>query len=192
MMTDLLSYAAKLSEAGEGGLPPVEKWEPEFCGEIDIVIKRDGTWFHEGTPIGRARLVRLFSTVLRRDGEEYFLVTPVEKMKITVEDVPFVAVLMRNEGKGEDQNLFFRTNVGDEVLANADHPLEFRSDGNSGEAVPYVEVRRRLEARIARPVFYELVELGVRCQINGSEMFGVWSDGVFFCLCRADEVFGQE
>lgn len=188
-MTDLMRYAAALEGAGDKSLPPVEKWNPEHCGEIDIVIKRDGTWFHEGTPIGRARLVRLFSTVLRREGDDYFLVTPVEKMQITVEDAPFVAVLMRREGEGKSQKLVFTTNVGDEVAAGPDHPIDFRKAPETGDGAPYVEVRAGLEARVARSVFYELVELGETREIDGEETFGVASDGVFFSFGPASEVY---
>lgn len=186
-MTDLMRYAAALEGAGDKSLPPLEKWNPDFCGEIDLVIKRDGTWFHEGTPIGRARLVRLFSTVLRREGDDYFLVTPVEKMAIKVEDVPFIAVLMRQEGA--TQKLSFTTNVGDEVVAGSEHPIEFRKDRETGEGAPYIEVRAGLEARIARAVFYDLVELGETSEINGEDVFGVWSDGVFFPFGPASEVY---
>ena len=188
-MTDLMRYAAALEGAGEKSLPPVEKWNPEFCGEIDLVIRRDGVWVHEGTPIGRARLVRLFSTVLRREGDAYFLVTPVEKMEIKVEDTPFIAVLMRREGEGAAQRLIFTTNIGDETAAGPDHPLVFRKDPETGEGAPYVEVRRGLEARIARAVFYDLVELGETREIDGEAVFGVASDGAFFPFGPASEVY---
>jgi hypothetical protein len=188
-MTDLMRYAAKLEGAVGRSLPPVEKWNPEFCGEIDIVIKRDGTWFHEGTPIGRARLVRLFSTVLKREGDRHYLVTPVEKLEIRVEDTPFVAVLMRREGEGRMQTLVFTTNVGDEVSAGPDHPLDFRKDAETGEGAPYIDVRLGLEARVARAVFYDLVELGETREIDGEDAFGVWSGGAFFSFGSARDVF---
>ena len=137
------------------GLPPVHLWNPAHCGEIDIVIKRNGLWFHEGTPIGREALVRLFSTVLRKDPDGIYLVTPVEKMKITVEDAPFVAVRVDREG----ETLRFLTNVGDVVEAGPDHAIRVEIDPASGEPHPYLHVRRGLEALIARPVFYELVEM---------------------------------
>jgi hypothetical protein len=137
------------------GLPPVHLWHPEHCGEIDIVIKRDGLWFHEGSPIGRAPLVRLFSTVLRKDPDGFHLVTPVEKLKITVEDAPFIAVRVDRDG----DVLRFTTNVGDEVEAGPDNPIRVEMDGETGEPRPYVHVRRGLEALIHRPVFYELVEM---------------------------------
>lgn len=188
-MKDLMRYAASLEGAGGKSPPPVEKWNPDLCGEIDIIIKRDGTWFHEGTPINRARLVRLFSTVLRRDGDDYFLVTPVEKMKISVEDAPFVGVLMRAEGEGSSQRLIFTTNMGDEVIAGLAHHLDFRKTSDSEESAPYINVRRGLEARIARSVFYDLVALGERRHMDEGEMFGVWSDGVFFPFGPADEIY---
>jgi hypothetical protein len=137
------------------GLPPVHLWHPEHCGEIDIVIKRDGLWFHEGSPIGRAPLVRLFSTVLRKDPDGFHLVTPVEKLKITVEDAPFIAVRVDRDG----DVLRFTTNVGDEVEAGPDNPIRVEMDEETGEPRPYVHVRRGLEALIHRPVFYELVEM---------------------------------
>lgn len=186
-----MRYAAKLEGAGAKSLPPVHLWNPEYCGEIDLIIRRDGTWFHEGTPIGRARLVRLFSTVLKREGSRYFLVTPVEKLGITVEDVPFIAVLMRRDSEGERQNLLFTTNVGDEAIAGSAHSLEFRKDPKTGEGVPYIDIRAGLEARIARAVFYDLVALGETHQIDGEEKFGVWSGGVFFPFGPASEVFAE-
>lgn len=138
----------------ERGLPPVHLWHPEHCGDIDIVIRADGVWMHEGSPIGRPELVRLFSTVLRLDPDGYHLVTPAEKLKITVEDLPFRAVAVRVEG----DDLVFATDVGDEVTANADHPIVVKTDAGTGEPQPRLHVRRGLEARIVRPVFYELVE----------------------------------
>ena len=190
-MSDLMRYAVDLERAGaDRALPPVDRWNPDYCGEIDMVIKPDGVWFHEGTPIGRARLVRLFSTVLRRDGDEYFLVTPVEKLKITVEDAPFVAVLMRVEGEGAAQRLIFTTNVGDDVIADADHAIEMRTSPRNDDATPYIRVRGGLDARIARAVFYDLVALGETRQMDdGEDQFGVWSSGVFFPLARAADVF---
>ena len=148
---------------GDGPLPPVEKWDPDHCGEIDITIRRNGVWMHEGSPIGRPKLVRLFSTVLKREGDDYFLVTPVEKLQLTVEDVPFLAVAMEREGGGEAQTLRFRTNVGDEVIAGPDHPITFRCDAgeraDEGALVPYVEVRAGLKARLTRPLYYDFVTL---------------------------------
>lgn len=189
-MADLMRYAAELEGAGRGSLPPVEQWNPPVSGDIDLTIRRDGAWVHEGAPIRRAALVRLFSTVLKREGDNYFLVTPVEKLKIEVEDAPFLAVLMMREGEGPAQTLTFATNVGDEVVAGPAHAIEFRKDPETGEGAPYIHVRRRLEARIARAVFYDLVALCETREIDGEERFGVWSGGEFFPFGTADGVFG--
>jgi hypothetical protein len=154
----ILGLASLQRESAAGRkLPPVEKWNPAHCGDIDIRIARDGTWFHEGTPVGRRELVRLFSTILRRDGDDYVLVTPAEKMRIVVEDAPFLAVLLRVEGEGRDQRLIFTTNVGDETVASADNPIRVEIDAATREPSPYVHVRRGLEAKISRPVFYQMV-----------------------------------
>ncbi|WP_350117945.1 DUF1285 domain-containing protein [Parvibaculum sp.] len=182
---------AAAEEAGKKakGLPPVHLWNPEFCGDLDMRIARDGTWFYLGTPIGRERLVRLFSTVLRHDEDgKYYLVTPVEKVGITVEDAPFVAVAMKVEGEGRDQVLTFTTNVGDETVAGEEHPMRFEIDEGTGEPAPYVHVRARLDALINRAVFYDLVELGVEEEHEGETWFGIWSGGVFFPFQRAGEV----
>ena len=153
----LEALIARAGHAGEG-LPPVERWEPDFCGDIDMVIRADGTWVHEGSPIGRKRLVRLFSTVLRRDEDgETYLVTPVEKLRITVEDAPFLAVEM--EAAGDPQVLTFRTNVGDVVEAGPDHPLRFEREEGTDGVKPYLLVRGRLEALVTRAVMYDLMEL---------------------------------
>ncbi len=177
---DVNALASKI----EGkGLPPVEKWNPPFCGDLDIRIARDGTWFYLGSPIGRKRLVRLFSTVLRHDADgKHYLVTPVEKIGITVDDAPFVAVEMRVEGEGEQQVLKFRTNVDDWVTADGEHPIRVVTDQDTDEPSPYVLVRGRLEALIARAVFYDLVALGVERGAGDDYVFGVWSRGVFFPL----------
>ncbi len=166
---------AAANSAGPKGLPPVHLWNPAHCGEIDIVIRRDGLWFHEGSPIGREALVRLFSTVLRKDPDGFHLVTPVEKMRITVEDAPFIAV--RVDRVGED--LVFQTNVGDAVTAGPDNAIRVQQDPATGEPRPYIHVRRGLEARIARPVFYELVELAEEQQTPEGPTLGVRSSGVF-------------
>lgn len=182
----LAKTAAEVAKTGQ--LPPVEKWNPAFCGDIDIRIARDGTWFYLGTPIGRDRLVRLFSTILKREGDDYFLVTPVEKVGIKVEDVPFVAVDFRLSGSGEAQSLIFTTNVGDEAEAGPDHPIRVARDSQSGEAVPYILIRRNLEARIDRKSFYRLVELGEELEQNGARWFGIRSGGTFFPMIPATEL----
>lgn len=174
------------------GLPPVEKWNPDFCGDLDIEIKADGTWFYMGTPIGRQPLVRLFSTVLRKDidGKTY-LVTPVEKVGIRVEDAPFLAVELNVSSEGVDQIITFRTNVGDVVEASADNPLRFVTDEGNGGLKPYVLVRGRLEALLARPVMYELVSHGEDIAVNGEVMFAIRSKGEIFPIMPADELEKQ-
>ncbi|GIZ13423.1 DUF1285 domain-containing protein [Pseudomonas sp. NCCP-436] len=162
------------------GLPPVEKWNPDFCGDIDMRIARDGTWYYMGTPIGRKPMVRLFSTIIRRDGNDYFLVTPVEKVGIQVEDSPFVAVTLQVDGEGESQLLRFTTNVEDEVVAGPEHPIRVVLDPLTQEPAPYIHVRRNLEALIHRNVFYQLVGLAVQQPLNGQMWLGVWSSGQFF------------
>ena len=152
------------------------------CGDFDMRIARDGTWFYRGSPIGRKPLVKLFSTVLRLENGEYWLVTPVERGRILVDDAPFVAVEVDATGAGADRKLTFRTNVDDEVTADADHPIRVDHDPASGQPVPYVTVRAGLEARILRPVYYHLVELGEFANIDGVEQLGVWSAGRFFPL----------
>ena len=151
--------SAARAQAPGRGLPPVHLWNPPNCGEIDIVIKADGTWRHEGSPIGRAPLVRLFSTVLRRDPDGFYLVTPVEKLRITVEDAPFVAIAVDMSANPDGApTLRFTTNVGDSVDAGPDHPIRVVTDEATLEPRPYVMVRRGLEALIARSVFYEMVD----------------------------------
>ena len=151
----LNAVAEAVKQAPGRGLPPVHLWNPAHCGEIDIVIRADGVWTHEGSPIGREALVRLFSTVLRKDPDGYHLVTPVEKMRIEVEDLPFRAVALTREG----DDLAFTTDAGDQVRAGADDPIVVETDPATGEPRPRVHVRRGLWARITRPVFYELVEM---------------------------------
>ncbi len=177
---DAENLAAAAKAAGKRGLPPVHLWNPEFCGDLDMRIARDGTWFYLGTPIGRKEMVRLFSTILRRDGDDYFLVTPVEKVGITVEDAPFVAVDFEPSGDGRDQVLTFETNVGDAVVAGPDNPIRVVRDHETGEPSPYVLVRRNLEALIDRKSFYRLVEIGAHEQHAGESWFGLWSQGQFF------------
>jgi hypothetical protein len=181
-LASLQQEAAKASEAKGRGLPPVEKWHPEHCGDIDIRIARDGTWFHNGSSIGRHKLVRLFSTILRKDPDGYHLVTPAEKMRIQVEDAPFIAVLLHVEDEGPDQRLIFTTNVGDETVAGPDNPIRVETNAETGEPSPYVHVRRGLEAKIARAVFYQLADLVVPGQGEDAGTLGVWSDGKFFAL----------
>jgi len=173
---DLLAQIPKTGK----GLPPVHLWNPEFCGDIDMRIARDGTWFYLGTPIGRKPMVRLFSTIIRRDGDDYFLITPVEKVGIKVDDAPFVAVLLEVRGEGESQVLRFTTNVDDEIEAGLDHPLRVSIDPQTQEPAPYVHVRTNLEALIHRNVFYQMVDLSVIREVDGQRWLGVWSGGMFF------------
>ncbi len=170
------------------GLPPIHKWHPDLVVDLDMRIHRDGRWDYMGSPIGRKPMVKLFSTVLRKDGDEYFLVTPPEKLRITVDDAPFVAVAMEVKGAGRQQVLVFTTNVDDVTAAGPDAPLRMAIDPQSHEPAPYVLVRDRLEALINRAVFYDLVALGVEEMIDEELRFGVWSGGVFFPFARADEV----
>lgn len=171
----------------ERGIPPVERWNPEFCGDLDMEIRADGTWFYMGTPISRPQLVRLFSTVLRKDEDgKTYLVTPVEKIGIRVEDAHFIAVEMQVSGEGETQKLTLRTNVGDVVEVDAEHPLRFVAQAGTGGLKPYVNVRGRLEALVARSVMYELVALGEEIALDGVVMFAVRSNGVVFPIMPVD------
>jgi len=180
--------AAQREASGGRGLPPIHKWQPDTIVDLDMRIHRDGRWDYLGTPIGRKRMVKLFSTVLRKDGDEYFLVTPPEKLRIKVDDVPFVAVAMDVKGQGKDQVLVFTTNLGDITAAGPDAPLRMEIDPETGEPAPYVLVRDRLEALVARAVFYDLVELGVEEEVDGVTRFGVWSGGIYFPFADASDV----
>jgi hypothetical protein len=162
------------------GPPPVHLWNPPYCGEIDMRIARDGTWFHEGTPIGRPGLVKLFSSILKKEGDRFFLVTPVEKVGITVEDAPMVAVDFDVADKGPDQVLTFHTKTEDEAIAGPDHPIRIHRDPVTGEPSPYVLIRANLEALIDRKSFYRLIDLGSHEDRDGISWFGVRSSGVFF------------
>ncbi len=164
----------------ERALPPVENWHPQRVGEVDIRIAKDGVWHYQDEPMQRESMVRLFASILRRDGEEYYLVTPAEKMKITVDDVPFVVRIMDVEGEGEAQKLHFSTNVGDSFTLSEKHPLRVVLN-DRGEPSPYVTVRRNLEALLLRPVYYELAELALASEAD-ADVLGVWSSGKFFAL----------
>jgi uncharacterized protein len=174
----------KEAQAQGGGLPPVNLWNPPFCGNIDMRIAADGTWFYLNSPIGRKPLFTLFSKVLRKDGEDYFLVTPVEKVGIKVDDAPFTAIRMRIEGEGRQQRIIFETNVDEEVTVDQDHRLRFTEEAGTGGLKPYLLVRANLEALVTRPLFYDLVAAGVK----QGEWFGVWSCGVFFPMQMAHEM----
>lgn len=176
--------AASVRASKTRGLPPVHKWNPPFCGDLDMRIARDGTWFYEGSPIGRIGLVKLFSSILKMEDGRYFLVTPVEKVGITVDDAPFVATDFTVTGERNDQVIRFETHVGDFTDAGPDNPIRVERDDESGEPAPYVHVRAGLEALIDRKSFYRLVELGV----ENDGWFGVWSQGQFFPMIPADEL----
>ncbi len=176
-----LSLADIARLMAERRLPPVEQWNPDHCGDSEMRIAADGTWFHQGSPIGRAEMVRLFSTILRREPDGSFvLVTPVEKLSITVEDAPFIAVELASEGTGESRRLAFRLNTGDLIVADADHKIEMRGTGE--EPRPYLHVRNGLEALIARPVFYELANIAIDEKEGNDRSLGLWSCGTFFSM----------
>ena len=180
---DTASLEALISRAAaqDRELPPVDRWNPEFCGELDMEIRADGSWFYLGTPINRASLVRLFSTVLRKDADgRAYLVTPVEKVGIRVEDAPFIGVEMSVTRRSGGQVLTFRTNVGDIVEAGFDHPIRFEIAGENDQLKPYLHVRGRLEALLSRALMYDLVELGAPETIDGIETFCVRSGGAVF------------
>jgi hypothetical protein len=168
-----------LLQAQQGkGPAPVEKWNPPYCGDIGMKIRADGVWFYAGTPIGRMPLVKLFAGVLRKDADgKHYLVTPVEKVDVGVEDAPFMAVEMEVQGSGREQHLVFRTNVDDIVTAGPQHPLRFVAEAGSGGLKPYLLVRGRLEALVTRALYYDLVELATTDEARG---FGLWSGGAFF------------
>lgn len=178
---ETMSLAEVARALAEKRLPPVEKWNPTHCGDSEMRIARDGTWFHQGTPIGRPAMVALFSTILRREADDgYVLVTPDEKLDIAVDDAPFIAVEVKSEGQARDRQLAFRLNTGDLVVADAEHGLRFEE--HDGEPRPYLHVRAGLEALVVRPVFYELAEMALS---DGGEPPGVWSAGQFFPMAAA-------
>lgn len=182
-----------LTQAARGasvrGLPPVHLWNPPFCGDLDMRIAADGTWYYLGTPISRPALVRLFSTILKREGDRYFLVTPVEKVGIRVDDAPFLAVEMAREGEGATRRLSFRTNVDDWVVCDADHRLRFEKGSGDG-LTPYLHVRADLWAKVTRPLYYDLVEMGEERVVEGENLFGVMSGGAFFPMADAAQARG--
>lgn len=182
------SIASQARKVNRKGPPPVHLWNPPFCGDLDMRIARDGTWFYLGTPIRRKPLVKLFSSILKREGERYFLVTPVEKVGITVEDAPFVAVDFTAEGAGRTQRLSFLTHVDERVTAGPEHPIRVARDPVTEEPAPYLHVRAGLEALIDRKTFYRLVDLGTEHTVEGVAQFGVWSGGAFFAFMPAAEL----
>jgi len=184
----LEALISRATRAGKGAAP-VERWNPDFCGDLDMEIKQDGTWFYLGTPIGRMPLVQLFSTVLRKDADgKTYLVTPVEKVGIRIVDAPFIAVEMDVSGSGDDQVITFRTNAGDVVEAGPGNPLRFVDEDETGGLKPYVLVRGRLEALVARPVMYELVAHGEEIDVGGRKMFAVRSKGEVYPIMPAEKL----
>jgi hypothetical protein len=190
-LTAAATNAAKASpaEKGQKGLPPVHLWDPPFCGDLDMRIASDGTWFYMGTPIVRPALVRLFSTILKREDGKHFLVTPVEKVGIRVDDAPFLAVEMLREGEGEGRLLRFRTNVDDWVDCDAAHGLRFKAAADGG-LTPYLHVRADLWAKVTRAIYYDLVDIGEERVADGRAMFGIASGGAFFAMADAEQMRG--
>ncbi|QUS38362.1 DUF1285 domain-containing protein [Tardiphaga alba] len=184
---DGLAAAAKDGAKEGKGLPPVHLWNPDFCGDLDMRIASDGTWFYLGTPIGRPALVRLFSTILKREDGKYFLVTPVEKVGITVDDAPFLAVEMQKEQDASGTVLRFRTNVDDWVTCDAGHKLRFE-EAEDGGLTPYLHVRADLWAKVTRAIYYDLVDMGEERMVDGAAMFGIASSGAFFAMADAEQV----
>jgi hypothetical protein len=187
---DGLTNAAREAAAGgkaEKGLPPVHLWNPPFCGDLDMRIASDGTWFYLGTPIGRPALVRLFSTILKVEDGKHFLVTPVEKVGITVDDAPFLAVEMLREQDAHGPLLRFRTNVDDWVACDSEHRLRFRMAADGG-LTPYLHVRADLWAKVTRAVYYDLVDMGEERVVDGKAMFGIVSVGEFFAMADAEQM----
>ena len=178
------SLAEAAERARAKGTPPVHLWTPDFTGDIDMRIARDGSWFYQGTPIGRPEMVALFASILMREGDRHFLVTPVEKVGIVVEDAPFVAVDVEQSGEGRDQALTFTTNLGERATAGPDHSIRVEIDPETGEPAPYVTVRDGLEARIDRKSFYRLVEMG---EVRDG-WFGLWSGGAFFPMIASEDM----
>ncbi|WP_027581303.1 DUF1285 domain-containing protein [Bradyrhizobium sp. Ai1a-2] len=186
-LTAAATNAAKTNSADGKGLPPVHLWNPPFCGDLDIRIAGDGTWYYMGTPIGRPALVRLFSTILKREDGKHFLVTPVEKVGIRVDDAPFLAVEMQKHENARGRLLRFRTNVDDWVDCDAAHALRFEP-AKDGGLTPYLHVRADLWAKVTRPLYYDLVDMGEERMVDGDPMFGIESGGAFFAMADAKEV----
>jgi hypothetical protein len=189
--TGLDAIAGAARQAGVKGMPPVHLWNPPFCGDLDMRIASDGTWYYLKTPIGRPALVKLFASVLKREGDRYFLVTPVEKCGIAVDDAPFLAVELRVERPADAslaQLLHFRTNVDDWIACGPEHPLRFEPEPATGGLKPYLHVRRNLWAKVTRALFYDLVELGEEREVDGVTMFGVASANEFYAMAPADTI----
>jgi hypothetical protein len=193
----LEGISGALARAGAKGPPPVHLWNPPFCGDIDMRIAADGTWYYRNSPIGRPALVNLFASVLKREDDRYFLVTPVEKCGIVVDDAPFLAVELQrdkssaaNDHQHDGQVLRFRTNVEEWITCGPEHPLRFEPQAANGGLKPYIHVRRDLWAKVTRALFYDLVDLGEERDIAGTRMFGVSSQGEFFAMAPASSLAG--
>ena len=182
------SVLASAGKATGKGPPPLHLWHPPFCGDIDMRIARDGTWFYLGTPIGRPGLVKLFSSIIRREGDAYFLVTPAEKVGITVDDAPFLAIDLDATGDGHNQRVTFTTQVGDTAVAGPANPLRVVRDAETGEPSPYILIRANLEALIDRKSFYRLIDLCQHERHDGANWFGLWSNAVFFPIILSAEL----
>ncbi len=182
------SVLASAGKATGKGSPPLHLWNPPFCGDIDMRIARDGTWFYLGTPIGRPGLVKLFSSIIRREGDAYYLVTPVEKVGITVDDAPFLAIDVESVGTDHNQRVTFTTQVGDTAVAGPANPLRVMRDAVTGEPSPYILIRANLEALIDRKSFYRLIDLCQHKVHDGANWFGLWSDGAFFPIIPSAEL----
>jgi len=187
--TDALKGLEEATAFRKRGPAPVHLWNPADCGDIDMRIAADGTWFYCGSPIGRLPLVQLFASILRKDGDRYVLVTPVEKVGIRVDDAPFVAVEMTADDSGPEPNLTFRTSVEDSMAAGPEHPIRFERGAAEG-LKPYVRVRGDLWALVKRSLYYDIVDRGVIEPHKGTDWFGVRSGGVFFPACPASEIEG--
>jgi hypothetical protein len=179
------TIAGAMGQAAAKGAPPVHLWNPPFCGDLDMRIAADGIWYYYGTPIGRPALVKLFASVLKREDDRYYLVTPVEKCGIVVEDAPFLAVELKIEAQASQRILHFRTNVDDWVVCGPQHALRFEPEPQPGGLKPYLHVRANLWAKVTRALLYDLVELGEERDVGGQRMFGVASGGEFFAMQSA-------
>lgn len=188
--TGLDGIASNARSASGKDLSSGHLWNPPFCGDLDMRIAPDGTWYYMKTPIGRPALVKLFASVLRREGDKYFLVTPVEKVGITVDDAPFMAVELRVEPGEAGQTLHFRTNVDDWVTCGPGHALRFEPESDTGGLKPYVHIRRELWAKVTRALFFDLVEMGEQREFEGEQMFGVCSSGEFYPMAPVSMIEG--
>ncbi len=173
-------FESSVSSFAEKGVAPVHLWNPKFCGDLDIRILRNGTWYYNGSPINRKRMVKLFSNIIKREGSKYFLVSPVEKIGIVVEDVPFVTDSLDIKGHGNKQVLTFTTQVGDKVILSKENPIRFVFDKRTNEPSPYILVRNNLEALIDRKSYYRMIELGKVKRLKNKAWFGIWSSANFF------------